>query len=160
MRNYRFAVLKNVRIYVFEDIWKNGWIVLIIDPLKYPTIESVTHCDYNYGALDITVEHKHQQNLKLSFYGGGFQVLNSVTVVCWYIKARHSFFEKLLADIPAHALCKVPASLPLHRNIVPLPVHLFLGIYSGQSIYRFHCFSSIFTTIIILNTKLQFCNPD
>ena len=77
-----------------------------------------------------SIEHEHQQNVKLAFSGIILDDLQLVTGFCTDFVARHALFLFLMDDDPALRFGKFVTRLALHRKIcfmIRVEIHLFVG---------------------------------
>ena len=65
-----------------------------------------------------TVEHEHQQNIKLSGSSSLLKQLELIAVFCRFLKTGNAFFGKLLDDFPALPFCKFVAGFFLHGYVI------------------------------------------
>ena len=87
-----------------------------------------------FGSSANTVEHEHQQDVEFSLLGIFFNELDLVTVIGADLEAGYASFLLFQHNAPTHSVCKVSASLSLHRNIRLVLTVVILLLIGGHSI--------------------------
>ena len=96
-----------------------------------------------------TVEHEHQQDVKLPFLGVLADLLNGVAVSGSHLETRDTFFRKFFDDRPSLTFRKFTAVLFLHRDIIFF--YLSFGRDSIEAIYSLIFFHDCTLSFLVLD---------